>query len=84
MLYFNSLIFKDTISHLRVGQAERLACRWQPTHFAGWRPHPLWTAREPKGREKKCAFAQYRNYDAVDKENTVPRRPEKTAPCLAV
>ena len=54
------------------------------TLFAGWRPHPLWTAREPKGREKKCAFAQYRNYDAVDKENTVPRRPEKTAPFALV
>ena len=50
------------------------------TLFVGWRPHPLFAARGPKGREKKCAFLQGQNYDAVDKENTVPRRSEKTAP----
>ena len=54
------------------------------TLFAGWRPHPLWTARGPKSREKKGAFAQCRNYDAVGKENTVPRRSEKTAPFALV
>ena len=42
------------------------------TLFVGWRPHPLFAARGPKGREKKCAFLQGQNYDAVDKEAMKP------------
>ena len=69
---------------LSAGQAERLACRWQPNAFCGLALAPTFSARGPKGREKKCAFAQCRNYDAVGKENTVPRRSEKTAPFALV
>ena len=58
-------------THPRVGQAERLACHWQPNAFCGLTPTPTFAARGPKGREKKCAFAQCRNYDAVDKEEAI-------------
>ena len=68
---------------LSAGQAERLACRWQPNAFCGLAPAPT-LDRGPKSREKKGAFAQCRNYDAVGKENTVPRRSEKTAPFALV
>ena len=35
------------------GQAERLACHWQPNAFCGLTPTPTFSARGPKGREKK-------------------------------
>ena len=55
----------------RAGQAERLACHWPPNAFCGLTPTPTFSARGPKGREKKGAFAQCRNYDAVDKEEAI-------------
>ena len=48
--------------------------------FPGGSPDPLWAARRPKDREKKCAFPQGRNCDRVNNENAVSRRAEKTAP----
>ena len=49
-------------------------------HGSGQRPGPTFAARGPNGIEKKCAFLQGQNYDAVDKENTISRNAEKTAP----
>ena len=51
-------------SCLSAGQAERLACHWQPTHFAGWRPHPLFAA---KGRR-----AERRNAHSPNAGITMP------------
>lgn len=48
-----------------------LACHWPPNAFCGLTPTPTFSARGPKGREKKGAFAQCRNYDAVDKEEAI-------------
>ena len=42
------------------------------TRFAGWRPHPLFAARGPKGRERNRGFACHRNCDSVDKEVMKP------------
>lgn len=72
--FFFSLPFGPRAEKVGVGvspQAERLACHWQPNAFCGLTPTPTFAARGPKGREKKCAFAQCRNYDAVDKEEAI-------------
>ena len=36
------------------------------TRFAGWRPHPLWTARGPKGRERNRALPGHRLCGLLD------------------
>ena len=45
-------------THPRVGQAERLAYRWQPNAFCGLAPTPTFAARGPKVREKKPGAAR--------------------------
>ena len=54
--------------------------RLYASRSSGQRPGPTFAARGPNGIEKKCAFLQGQNYDAVDKENTISRNAEKTAP----
>ena len=57
-----------------------IAAGYTPGAAPGRSPDPLLPARGPKGIEKKCAFLQGQNYDTVDKENTISRNAEKTAP----
>ena len=54
--------------------------RLYASRSSGQRPGPTFAARGPNGIEKKCAFLQGQNYDTVDKENTISRNAEKTAP----
>ena len=49
---------RDDFTHPRVGQAERLACHWQPNAFCGLAPTPTFAARGPKVREKKPGAAR--------------------------
>ena len=43
--------WRDGFTHLRVGQAERLACRWQPNAFCGLAPAP--TLDGPRAEEQR-------------------------------
>ena len=61
-----------------------IASGYTPAAVPGGSPDPLWTAGRLKGRERKCTFTQYRDRDAVDKENFVSQRAEKEPPRLAV
>ena len=54
--------------------------RLYASRSSGRKPGPTFAARGPNGIEKKCAFLQGQNYDTVDKENTISRNAEKTAP----
>lgn len=53
-------------THLRVGQAERLAYRWQPNAFCGLAPAPTFAARGPKGRERNRALPGHRLCGLLD------------------
>ena len=46
-----------------------IAVGYTPAAVPGRSPDPLWAARRPKDREKKCMFTTCRDYDTVDKEN---------------
>ena len=53
-------------THPRVGQAERLAYRWQPNAFCGLAPTPTFAARGPKGRERNRALPGHRLCGLLD------------------
>ena len=51
--------WRDGFTHLRVGQAERLACRWQPNAFCGLAPAPTLGGPRVEGQreETRCCPA---------------------------
>ena len=70
--------------HRSAGGGASRAFGYTPRAVPGGSPDPLWAAWGPKGRERKCTSTQYRDRDAVDKENFVSQRAEKEPPRLAV
>ena len=45
--------WRDGFTHLRVGQAERLACRWQPNAFCGLAPAPTLGGPRAEGQREE-------------------------------
>lgn len=62
-------------THPRVGQAERLAYRWQPNAFCGLAPTPTFAARWPKGRERNQALPGYRLCGLLDFAMPLTKKP---------
>ena len=58
MLRRDELLIGKEIFSPWVGQAERLACHWQPNAFCGLAPEPTLDGPTAEGKRKKPGTAQ--------------------------